>query len=151
MTSHERVQYETNVDDMDPRLWPNVIDELLAAGAEDAWITPIVMKKGRPAFTLGVLCDEAAAEDVRATIYRETTTIGLRELPVRKQELDREESKVEVDGQPIRVKRAYDAGRLVNSSVEWEDVAAAAESLGRPAKEVLAAATAAADRRSDQP
>lgn len=138
------VQFETNVDDMDPRLWPGVIDRLLAAGADDAWATPIIMKKGRPAITLGVLCAVDVADQVRATIFRETSTLGVRETAVRKYVLDRDESHVEVAGRTISVKNAYVEGELVNRSVEWDDVAAAATALGLPAIDVLAMATAAA-------
>jgi len=145
------LQYETNIDDMDPRLWPNVIDKLLHAGAQDAWVTPITMKKGRPAFTLGVLCLPTVAEAVRATIFRETTTLGIREVAVTKWELDREDSSVEVRGQTIRMKTGLDtAGVETNVSVEWDDVMESAEALGLSAKEVLAAATAAATLRSSR-
>lgn len=142
------LQYDTNVDDMDPRLWPHVIDRLFAVGAHDAWVTPILMKKGRPAMTLSVLCDDACAAAVRATIHRETTTLGIRETAVRKHVLDRVESTVEVEGQRIGVKTALDEGVVVNRSVEWDDVAAAAAALGRPAKDVLDQATAAAQALS---
>ena len=138
------VQYETNIDDMDPRLWPEVIAKLLEVGADDAWVTPIVMKKGRPAFTLGVLCDASLGKEIRSTIYAETTTLGIREVPVTKYVLDRKEESVEVDGQTISVKSAYDNGQLLNRSVEWDDVVAAAKALGRPAKDVLAEASAQA-------
>ena len=138
------LQYEANIDDMDPRLWPTVIDKLLAAGAQDAWVTPILMKKGRPAFTLGVLCGEAAATEVRATVFRETTTLGIRELPIQKYVLDRAETKVDVDGVGVGVKWAFDGDLVMNRSVEWDDVVAASESLGLSAKDVLAAAEAAA-------
>lgn len=142
--SDATIQYETNVDDMDPRLWPNVLQQLLDAGAHDAWVTPIIMKKGRPAFTLSVLCGEGAAADVRAVIFRETTTIGIRELAVRRHVLERTERVVDVGGQPIHVKTAAHEGQEVNRSVEWDDVVAAAQALDLSAKEVLAAATAAA-------
>ena len=144
----ECVQYEANVDDMDPRIWPAVIERLLDVGAHDAWVTPIVMKKGRPAFTLGVLCDPDTADDVRSTIFRECTTIRVRQTTARKYVLDRTEDAVEVEGRSIGVKTAMDDGQVVNRSVEWDDVVAAATALGLSAKEVLALATAEANRRS---
>jgi uncharacterized protein (TIGR00299 family) protein len=121
------LQLDANVDDLDPRLWPGVIEALLAAGAADAWVTPILMKKGRPAHTLSALVPASAAEAVRATMFRESSTLGVRFVRVGKHALDRDWATVVVDAVP-----------------EWQDVAAAAAALGRPAKAVLAAAVAAA-------
>jgi len=140
------LQIDTNIDDMDPRLWPTVIDRLLEAGALDAWVTPIIMKKGRPAFTLSALCDGASANQVRRTIFEQTTTIGLRETVVDRHVLDRTFATIDVQGQAIGIKTASLDGQVVNRSVEWEDVRAAATELGLSAKDVLAAATAAAMR-----
>jgi uncharacterized protein (TIGR00299 family) protein len=134
---------ETNIDDLDPRLWPAVLSRLLAVGAADAWLTPILMKKGRPAHTLSVLCSDTVADAVRREVFCETSTIGLREQRVAKLALDRTESFVDVDGQRIRVKLAWLDGRVVNAMPEWEDVAAAAAALGRPGKLVLQQAQAA--------
>jgi hypothetical protein len=138
------VLIEANIDDLDPRLWPPVLARLLDAGASDAWLTPIVMKKGRPAHTLSVLVDEPAADAVRSVVFVETSTIGLRENAVEKRALVREARTVEVDGQQIRIKIATLDGRVVNAQPEYDDVAAAAAALGRPVKAVLAAANAAA-------
>jgi uncharacterized protein (DUF111 family) len=135
---------ETNVDDLDPRLWPGVLERLLAAGAADAWLTPILMKKGRPAHTLSALVPAdcvAAATDV---VFAETSAIGVRSVPVAKTALDRTWVDVDVDGQPVRVKVASRDGHVLNVAAEWEDVARAAAALGRPVKSVLAVATAAA-------
>jgi pyridinium-3,5-bisthiocarboxylic acid mononucleotide nickel chelatase len=137
---------ETNVDDLDPRVWPAVIAALLAAGASDAWLTPILMKKGRPAHTLSVLVAGDRAEAVRAVVFRETSAIGLREQPVTKHALDREIVSVEVDGQPVAVKLARHGGVVVNAQPEYDDVARAAAALGRPVAEVLADASAASRR-----
>ncbi len=137
---------EANVDDLDPRLWPAVVSALLSAGAADAWLTPVLMKKGRPAHTLHVLCTAAVADAVRTVVFRETSTIGLRETAVTKRALDRETCTVTVDGEPVRVKVARLDGTVVNAAPEYDDVAAAAVALSRPAKQVLAAATAAAAR-----
>ena len=134
---------ESNVDDLDPRVWPSVIAALLEAGASDAWLTPILMKKGRPAHTLSVLTAAAHAERVRATIWRHTSTIGVREVPLGKHALDREMVAVEVDGQGIDVKLARHDGVVVNAQPEWDDVARAAVALDRPANDVLADAVAA--------
>ena len=134
---------ETNVDDLDPRLWPNVIDALLHAGASDAWLTPILMKKGRPAHTLSVLVGADRAAQVRTEIFRQTSTIGVREIAVGKHVLDRETRTVSVDGHPVRVKLALSDGQVVNRQPEYEDVAAVAQATHRPVKDVLAEATAA--------
>lgn len=134
---------ESNIDDLDPRVWPSVIAALLEAGASDAWLTPILMKKGRPAHTLSVLVSAADAERVRAAIWRHTSTIGVREVPLGKHALDREMVAVEVDGHGIDVKLARHEGEIVNAQPEWDDVARAASALGRPANDVLAEAVAA--------
>ncbi len=120
-----------------------MIAALLEAGASDAWLTPILMKKGRPAHTLSVLVAADRAPAVRAAIFRQTSTIGLREQPLGKHALDREMVAVEVDGQPIAVKLARHDGVLVNAQPEYDDVARAAAALGRPVVDVLADASAA--------
>jgi pyridinium-3,5-bisthiocarboxylic acid mononucleotide nickel chelatase len=138
------VVLEANIDDLDPRLWPGVLDALFAAGASDAWLTPIVMKKGRPAHMLSALCPAAAVAAVQAAVFATTSTIGLRIVPVGKVALERTTTSVEVLGAPVGVKVARSDGRTVNVSVEYEDVAALAREQGLPVKEVLRAATAAA-------
>ena len=138
------VVLEANVDDLDPRLWPGVLGALLDAGASDAWLTPILMKKGRPAHTLHVLCDPARTAAVHDVVFRETTTIGLRAHQVVKHPLARAERTVEVDGRRVRVKLGLLDDEVVNAMPEWEDVAAAAAALGRPAKLVLRDALALA-------
>ena len=143
-TSTGPVVLEANVDDLDPRLWPGVLDALFAAGASDAWLTPILMKKGRPAHALSALCRPETVADVQAAVFRTTSTIGLRVVPVGKVALERTTSSVEVLGGLVGVKVAESDGRVVNVSVEFEDVAALARETGLPVKEVLRAATAAA-------
>lgn len=133
----EALILECNVDDLDPRLWPHVLQALLDAGAQDAWLTPILMKKGRPAHTLSVLTTQALAPVARRVVFEQTSTLGLRETPVRKHALERTVTEVDVDGRRVRVKHGWYDGRLVTSQPEWEDVVAAARALGRPAKDVL--------------
>jgi uncharacterized protein (TIGR00299 family) protein len=139
------VVLETNVDDLDPRVWPGVLDTLFAAGASDAWLTPILMKKGRPAHTLSALCRPEAVPAVQAAVFAATSSIGLRIVPVGKVALERSQATVEVLGGRVGVKLATGGGRVVNVSVEYEDVAALARELGVPVKEALRAATAAAE------
>jgi len=137
--------YETNVDDLDPRLWPQTLARLLEAGAADAWLAPILMKKGRPAHTLSVLVSGVNADAVRRVILTETTAIGLREFPISKHAADREFTSVEVDGQRISIKIARYDGQVVNVQPEYDDVVAAAAELKQPVKVILARAAAAAE------
>ena len=143
-TADTAIVLEANIDDLDPRLWPVVLSRLLQAGAADAWLTPILMKKGRPAHTLAVLTSASCADAVRRAVFLETSTIGLRESRVAKCALERDVAVVRVDGQDIRVKVARLDGAVVNATPEYDDVAAAAVALDRPVKTVLVAATAAA-------
>jgi uncharacterized protein (TIGR00299 family) protein len=128
---------ETNVDDLDPRVWPGVLASLLDAGAADAWLTPILMKKGRPAHTLSVLVGAPALDPVRRLILSATSTIGLREHVVTKHALTRLVVEVAVDGVRVRIKVAHTDGRIVHAAPEWDDVAALAEVTGRPARAEL--------------
>jgi pyridinium-3,5-bisthiocarboxylic acid mononucleotide nickel chelatase len=141
-TAGDPLLLECNVDDLDPRVWPAVIAALLEAGASDAWLTPILMKKGRPAHTLSALVDGEHATAVRTAIFQQTSTIGLREQPLTKHALAREIAVVEVDGQPVDVKLARHEGLVVNAQPEYDHVARAAATLGRPVNDVLTEATA---------
>lgn len=135
---------ETNVDDLDPRVWPTVLEALLDAGAADAWLTPILMKKGRPAHTVHALVSLGAADVVREVLFAHTSTLGVREYAVARHALARSWVPVAVDGETVRIKVGSRAGRIVQATVEFEDARAAAQRLGRPVREVLAAAEAAA-------
>ncbi|MFW6599093.1 nickel pincer cofactor biosynthesis protein LarC [Propionibacteriaceae bacterium Y2011] len=135
---------ECNVDDLDPRLWPGVLDTLLTAGAADAWLTPMIMKKGRPAHTLSVLCAPAARARLLEVIITRTSTLGVREVEVTKHVLDRTEETVRIDGHPVRVKLGRVSGRVVNVQPEFTDVADLAAATGVPVKQALARAGAAA-------
>jgi uncharacterized protein (TIGR00299 family) protein len=135
---------EANVDDLDPRLWPAVLSRLLDAGAGDAWLTPILMKKGRPAHTVSVLVAPGLADTAARVLFTESSTIGVRTTRVGKRALDRSWVSVDIAGHAVRVKVARLDRRVVNAVPEYDDVAAAAAALGRPVKAVLAAATAAA-------
>jgi uncharacterized protein (TIGR00299 family) protein len=143
-SSARPVVIETNVDDLDPRLWPAALAALLDAGASDAWLTPILMKKGRPAHTVHVLCRPEAIPAVRSALVRHTTTIGMRSYAIDKYALERRYTHVNVDGHAIGVKIALEHGEVVNASIEYEDAAAAAAALSRPLKVVIAQATALA-------
>jgi uncharacterized protein (TIGR00299 family) protein len=135
---------EANIDDMTPELAPWVLDRLLEAGAADVWFTPIHMKKGRPGITLSVLCPPGSEAALRAVLWRETSTLGVRGLPVRKWMLERRVVEVEVPGGTARVKLGLDQGAVVNAAPEFADCARLAAATGQPLKEVMARVQAAA-------
>jgi uncharacterized protein (TIGR00299 family) protein len=147
-TRGDAMVLESNVDDLDPRLWPPVLAALLDAGASDAWLTPILMKKGRPAHTLHVLVRPDRVDAVRREVFRHTSTIGVREVAVGKTALERVMRSVTVDGERIAVKLALLDGEVVNAQPEYEDVARVATTTGRPVKVVLAAAVARAQEEA---
>lgn len=130
---------EVNVDDVTGEVLAHTIARLLDAGAFDAWATPIVMKKGRPAHTVSALCDPARVEPIAAVLLAETGSLGVRATTVERWPQRRENATVVVDGQSIAVKLG--AGRV---KVEHDDAAAAAAVLSRPLRDIIAAAERAA-------
>lgn len=138
------VLLEANVDDLDPRLWPGVLAALMDAGAADAWLTPILMKKGRPAHTVGVLCAPADAPGLRALLFEHTTTLGVRESLRHKTALERTFVPIRVAGVPIAIKIGHRDGVIRQVMPEFDDVAAAAHAGALPPRVVLAEALTAA-------
>ncbi|UQU61273.1 nickel pincer cofactor biosynthesis protein LarC [Couchioplanes caeruleus] len=143
-TGEPAVLLEANVDDLDPRLWPGILAGLLECGAADAWLVPIVMKKGRPAHTLSVLCRPGRVAALRDRMFRDTSTLGVREGVLRKHALPRAFVDVAVAGGTVAVKLGHDRGVITQVMPEFDDVAALARRLGRPERDVLTAAVAAA-------
>lgn len=149
--SDPAVLLEANVDDFDPRLWPGVLTSLLEGGASDAWLVPILMKKGRPAHTLSVLAHPTAAAGLRALILQQTSTIGVRQTDYRKYASARAWSAIDLDGGSVSIKIAHTAGTITQATPEFDDVTALAASTGAAARTVLAAAVAAAQAAGLRP
>ena len=142
---------ESNVDDLDPRVWPTVLSALLEAGAADAWLVPVLMKKGRPAHTLCVLSRAGDRETLRDAVFALTSTLGVREIPVSRVALDRAWRAVPLRGGEVRIKVGLRGGRIVQASPEFDDVAALARARGLPVRQVLDEAVAAADAAGLRP
>lgn len=127
------VVLETNLDDVTGELLGHVITQALEAGALDAWTTPAVMKKSRPAQILHVLVHPHRERRLRDLVLAETGALGIRRIGATRTTLPRAFETVEVDGHPVRVKHGPYAAKP-----EHDDVAAAADALGRPLRAVAA-------------
>ena len=142
--AEDAVVLETNVDDLDPRVWPDVLGRLLGEGALDAWLTPILMKKGRPGHTLHVLAlpeDEPALTEL---VLTHTSTLGVRRTAVTRSVLERGWASVDVLGGSVRIKVGSRDGRILHATAEYEDAAELARAAGVPVVQVLTLAAAAA-------
>jgi uncharacterized protein (TIGR00299 family) protein len=131
-----QVVMETNVDDVTPEVLAYVLTRALEAGAADAWVTPIVMKKGRPAHTVHVLAPADRAEELAELLFAETATLGVRRTLVEKVALPRHVTTVEVDGHTVRVKYGP-----WGAKPEHDDLVAAARALGKPLRDIATEAT----------
>jgi hypothetical protein len=123
---------ETNVDDATGEVLAHAVESILGAGAYDAWITPILMKKGRPGHTVSVLVDPVLTETVRATLAGETGSLGVRGVLLERWPATRVMDQIDVGGAPVRVK--VSPGRV---KVEQGDAARVASRSGLPLRDVL--------------
>ncbi len=145
------VVLECNLDDMTGETAGYVLEKLLTAGASDAWLTPIVMKKSRPALTLAVLCPPEKESALAELILRETTTFGLRRREVGKLALERRFEEVVTTLGPVRVKIALLDGRPLKSKPEHDDLRRLAETHNLPLREVERRVLAELTQRTPAP
>lgn len=136
----ELCQVETTVDDLDPRIWPDLLDGLRAVGAADAWCVPALMRKGRPGQVLTVLVDADRVDLVCRLLFAQTTTLGVRVRPVQRRSLRRGTVQVTVGGHRLPVKYGTLGGVVVTVQPEYDDARAVARATGRPLADVLDAA-----------
>ena len=136
---------ETNIDDMNPQIYGYLVERLLAAGALDAWLTPIQMKKGRPATLVSVLAAAADADALTGLLLRETSTLGVRQRMVDRVKAPRRMITVATAAGPLRAKACWVDG-VWTAQPEYDDCRAAAERTGRPLRAILAEVAAAAQQ-----
>jgi len=134
---------ETNIDDMSPQLYEHVMNALFDKGALDVFLTPVIMKKSRPGTLVSVLAEPGKEPALVDVLFRETTTMGVRFLEVRRTKAEREIIQVQTQWGEIHVKVGVFAGTR-KVSPEYEDCRAAAEKAGVPLMEVQQAARLAA-------
>lgn len=127
---------EANIDDLNPQIYEYVMEKLLALGARDVWMTPIIMKKSRPATMLSVLAEGPLMESIAACLFAETSTIGLRHYPVQRQIADRVTKKITTPWGEASVKVSSYQNKICNIAPEFEDCRKLAEEHNIPLKQI---------------
>lgn len=136
ITSSSAFIIECNIDDMNPEFYDYTIDALFSAGAKDVFITPIIMKKSRPAVKLSVLCTPEVENTINEVLFRETSTLGVRKYAVDKTMLERRIEKISTQYGDIQLKSAFYQGVCIKSKPEYDDCANIARSAGIPVSQV---------------
>lgn len=134
-------QVETTVDDLDPRVWPDLLDELRSVGVADAWCVPALMRKGRPGQVLTVLADPDRVDLVCRLLFERTPTLGVRVRSVQRRSLRRGRIEVPVGEHRVSVKYGLLDGRVVTVQPEYAEALTAARATDQPVSDVLTAAT----------
>lgn len=127
VSTEDAMVLESNIDDMNPEHYDFLLEQLFKAGASDAWLVPVVMKKSRPGATLSVLCKEKLTSKMKEIIFTHSTSIGIREYSVIKNMLRREETSVETKYGAVRIKSSFFNGNRVRTKPESEDCRILAE------------------------
>jgi uncharacterized protein (DUF111 family) len=122
LTHEEMLIMETNIDDMNPQYFDHLMDRLFSAGARDVFLTPVQMKKNRPATLLTVICEPTQRDPLAKIILQETTTIGLRYYPVSRLLLNRETKKLKTRFGEIAVKIIEQPDGTKRATPEYDDL-----------------------------
>jgi pyridinium-3,5-bisthiocarboxylic acid mononucleotide nickel chelatase len=121
---------------MNPQVYDYLIEKLMKQGAQDVYLIPIIMKKGRPAILLSVLTDRSRTDAILDTVFRETTSIGVRIQEVGRKKLSREIKEVETVYGNIRIKISKRGGEVLTVTPEYEDCKKIAEEKQVPLKQI---------------
>jgi uncharacterized protein (DUF111 family) len=140
------VQAETTIDDMSPQLYEPLMERLLAGGALDVFLTPVIMKRSRPGVVLTALCAPDRVGELTRVLFEESSTIGIRWAERRRARLDREMRSVHTTYGVVSCKVSRLDGRVVTVTPEFADVARIAREQSLPVREVLDQARADARR-----
>jgi uncharacterized protein (TIGR00299 family) protein len=135
-TGHEALLIECNIDDMNPEFFDHITERIFKAGASDVFLTNIIMKKGRPGIILNVIIEKELADTIKEILFTESTTLGIRTFPFRKDTLVRKFESIDTIWGKITVKRSFFKGREVSCKPEYEECKNIALKLGIPVKEV---------------
>ncbi len=136
------VEITCAIDDMNPQLFPHLLEKLFAEGALDAYLTPLLMKKGRPGFLLTALSTPDKEESMKQIIFRETTTIGVRLQNIWREKLSRSTEEIQLEGFSVRIKISRYRDEIMNVRPEYEDIKKIADATGKPIKELMEKAVA---------
>jgi len=120
---------ETNIDDLNPEIYPYIMERLFAAKAKDVYFTPIIMKKGRPGILISVLAVEQVISEIERILFAETSTIGIRRYRVKRIALIRESKKIKTRFGVIPVKISTHAGKKTIHP-EYEECLKIARQMG---------------------
>jgi|WetSurMetagenome_2_1015567.scaffolds.fasta_scaffold44212_2 pyridinium-3,5-bisthiocarboxylic acid mononucleotide nickel chelatase len=132
----EMMVVETNIDDMNPQVYPYVLEKLLASGAVDAYLTPVIMKKGRPGIVLSVLTGRPQLDAIVGILTLHTSTIGVRIHPVGRRTLPRRAVEVHTSYGPVRAKAVIRDGREMLAP-EFEECRRIADERNVPLLEIM--------------
>jgi hypothetical protein len=135
-SGHDALHLECNIDDMNPEFFEYIADRLFKAGASDVFLSNIIMKKGRPGILLNVICETDSSDIVKNIIFTESTTLGIRTFPFRKDTLARKFETIKTIYGDITVKRSYYQGKEVSWKPEYEECKRIASEKRIPVKEV---------------
>ena len=128
---------ETNIDDLNPQVYEHLMEQLFEAGALDVYLTPITMKKGRPGILLSLLAEQHRVSALTEIVFRETTTLGIRQIDVQRRKLPRATLTVETRFGPVQVKVVERAGGLQKRLPEYQDCKRIAQQTGLPLHQIM--------------
>jgi pyridinium-3,5-bisthiocarboxylic acid mononucleotide nickel chelatase len=135
-TGHDALKLECNIDDMNPEFFGYISEKLFSSGASDVYLSNIIMKKGRPAIVLNVICENEFADSVKGIIFKESTSLGIRTFPFRKDTLTRKFETISSPYGEITIKRSYYKGEEVSCKPEYDECKKIALETGIPLRVV---------------